>query len=165
MAISTLKSPSALLNDATDCSVEVPAAEAVRRASFSSNRLPACDIAQEPSCREVRRPGGVRLETQNVNLELIGWPLLGRPGVQGYLIGLQQHRQVLSQHVRNVVFQGLCPTIVLGQGKTILGDPGNYLVLIEVSGQVDGPDADRSAAPALASSWPPPAQLQVQEAG
>ena len=80
----------------------------------------------------------------NVNLELIDWPLLARPGVQAHLIGLQQHRQVLSQHLPNVVFQGLCPTIVVGEGETILGDPGNYLVLIEVSGQVDGPDA-RSA--------------------
>jgi hypothetical protein len=63
--------------------------------------------------------------------------------LQGYLLGLQKHRQILSQHVRKVVCQGLCPSIVVGQGNTILGDPGNYLVLIEVSGQVDRPEPDR----------------------
>ena len=95
-----------------------PLAETVSRVSFSSYRLPACDIAQEPSCGEVRRPGGVRLEAQYVDLDLIGWPLLGRPGVQAYLIGPEQDRQVVSQHLPNVVFQGLCPTIVVGQSKT-----------------------------------------------
>src|SRR4029453_13643252 len=82
------------------------------------------------------------VEAQNLNLELIRRPLLARPAVEAHLVVLQQHRQVLSQNMPNVVFQGRGPTIVVGEDETILGDPGDYLVLVEVSGQVDGTDSD-----------------------
>ena len=49
----------------------------------------------------------------------------------------------MSQHLPNVVFQGVCPTIIAGESNTILGDPSNYLVLIQISRQLDGPHAYR----------------------
>ena len=99
--------------------------------------------AQEIACGEVGRPGGVRLEAQNLNLELMAWPLRTRPRTHGYLVGLEEHRQVLNQHVRDVMRQGLRPTIVLRQREPVGGDPVDDLVVVEVARQVDRSHAHR----------------------